>query len=48
MLPAEPGDCRRRATEAAERSDVTRSAMWSLLGILGELVEIRRELKRGR
>lgn len=48
MSAPDPGQCRQKAAEAAERSDVTRSVMWSLLGILGQLVEIEREMKRGR
>lgn len=46
--PVGTAEYRRRADEAAERSDVTRSVMWSLLAVAGELAEIRRELKRTR
>lgn len=44
--PTPPVDYRRRALECADRSDVTRSVMWSLLAVAQELAEIRRELKR--
>jgi hypothetical protein len=43
-----PVECRRRAEDCADRSDVTRSVMWSLLALTGEVAELRRELRQRR
>ncbi|MEU5950327.1 hypothetical protein ABZ793_32955 [Micromonospora sp. NPDC047465] len=43
-----PGECRRLATDAAAANHVSRSVIWALLAIAGELAEIRRELRRSR
>jgi len=43
-----PVEYRRRAEDAAERSDRETSVMWSLLAIASDLAEIRHEMKRRR
>jgi hypothetical protein len=43
-----PVECRKRAEDAAEGSDASRSVMWSLLAIAGELADIRRDLRQRR
>jgi hypothetical protein len=52
-VPAElpelsPAECRRRAEQAASRSQVAESVMWALLAISGDLAGLRRELRQGR
>jgi hypothetical protein len=52
-VPAElpelsPVECRRRAEQAAARSQVGESVMWGLLALAGEVAEVRRELKKAR
>lgn len=47
--PATPEECRRHAERAlTEAGHYEAATAWALLGILGQLVEIEREMKRRR